>query len=596
VRIFFTALANLLIFTALAALLIGTSLVTFAGNGPAKTHTIGKKAKPQNTEWDAYVAKYLEDAFKLNPDMALGAGNHAYDSVLVVPDISYRKNLDIFLAENRSRLASFAPIKLSATERIDRTILLKDLDQNEFNLKELKSWMWNPADYNVCGSFSEILANGRIAKKSRVQALVARMAKVPAYYSAAAININMPSAVHVKLAIAQNKGGMVVFDEIIDSLKATKPAPAQLAKATARATAAKASILKYIKYLEAIPADKTKDFRLDSALYYHKFDLYIQTGQTAGQVYKAALARKTLLHGKMYKLAAELAPKYLPETERTKIAADTLALIKAVIDKISQDHCKPEEFQDKIKAQIPELAAFVDKNNLLYQDPSKPLVVRKEPAYMAGVAGASISSPGPFEKEANTYYNVGSLAAMAPAEQESFLREYNTYTLQILNIHEAIPGHYTQLVYANRSPSLVKSIFGNGAMIEGWAVYAEQMMLENGYGNNSQELWLMYYKWNLRTVCNTILDYSIHVKNLQEQQALDLLLRQAFQTEAEAKGKWKRATLSSVQLCSYFSGFQGFLRLRQQYPALGVKAFNEKVLSYGSAPLAQIELAMKEGN
>ena len=83
--------------------------------------------------------------------------------------------------------------------------------------------------------------------------------------------------------------------------------------------------------------------------------------------------------------------------------------------------------------------------------------------------------------------------------------------LPVLNIHEAIPGHYAQLVYANRSPSLIKSIFGNGAMVEGWAVYAERMMLESGYGEHKAEAWLIYSKWNLRSVTNTILDYGVHV-------------------------------------------------------------------------------------
>ena len=110
------------------------------------------------------------------------------------------------------------------------------------------------------------------------------------------------------------------------------------------------------------------------------------------------------------------------------------------------------------------------------------------PEYMRGVAGASITAPGPYDKGANTYYNVNPLTNYSAAEAESYFREYNKYQLQILNIHEAIPGHYTQLIYANKSPSLVKAVLGNGAMIEGWAVYTERMMLEQGYGNNAPEM------------------------------------------------------------------------------------------------------------
>lgn len=135
--------------------------------------------------------------------------------------------------------------------------------------------------------------------------------------------------------------------------------------------------------------------------------------------------------------------------------------------------------------------------------------------------------------------------------------------MQILNIHEAIPGHYTQLVYSNQSPSIIKALFGNGAMIEGWAVYAERMMLESGY-KNSDEMWLMYYKWNLRTTCNAILDYSVHTDNMNKEQAMYLLITEAFQQQAEADGKWKRVTLSQVQLCSYFTGYTEIYDFRER--------------------------------
>jgi uncharacterized protein (DUF885 family) len=216
---------------------------------------------------------------------------------------------------------------------------------------------------------------------------------------------------------------------------------------------------------------------------------------------------------------------------------------------------------------------------------------------MGGVAGASISAPGPFDKQADTYYNVGSIANYSKSQAESYLREYNDYTLQILNIHEAIPGHYAQLIYSNQSPSLIKSLFGNGAMIEGWAVYTERMMMEEGYGNNQPELWLMYYKWHLRTVCNTILDYGLHALDWDKTKALQLLEKEAFQEKSEAEGKYKRATLSQVQLCSYFSGYSEIFDLRSDLKKdstvkFDLKKFHEQFLSYGSAPVKYIRALM----
>ena len=219
---------------------------------------------------------------------------------------------------------------------------------------------------------------------------------------------------------------------------------------------------------------------------------------------------------------------------------------------------------------------------------------------MAGVAGASMSSPGPYEKKGTAYYNVGTLDGWSADKSESYLREYNRYALQILNIHEAIPGHYVQFIYSNKSPDLIKSILENNTMIEGWAVYGELMMLENGYGNNEPEMWLSYYKWNLRSVCNTILDISVHTKNMSKEDAMDLLVHQAFQQQTEAEGKWHRVQVTNIQLCCYFTGFKEITDLREAYkklkgPAYTLKEFNERFLSYGCSPVKYIrEMLLKK--
>jgi uncharacterized protein (DUF885 family) len=278
--------------------------------------------------------------------------------------------------------------------------------------------------------------------------------------------------------------------------------------------------------------------------------------------------------------------------------ADRYRKIGMVIDKLSLQHTTRENFLPEIRRQIPLLQDYVIRNNLVTIDPSKPLEVRETPLYQRGVAGASIDAPGPYRPKDKTYYNVTPLDTLTPEQAESSLREYNDWMLQILNIHEAIPGHYTQLMNANRSPSLVKALFGNGAMVEGWAVYGERMMLESGYGDNAPELWLMWCKWNLRSVSNTILDYSVHVQGMTREQAIDLLVRQAFQTPQEAAEKWKRAQLSSVQLTSYFSGYSDIMELRERRrqqlgERFNLKQFHDQFLGYGNAPVRVIGQLMQ---
>jgi len=548
-------------------------------------------------KFDKYKDGFVTALWEIYPGWASGVGYHKLDSILVVPDgEEHKRQLDFANAQLDS-LKQYNLQSLSDNNKTDFHMIKNQMESILFYINELKSYEWNPSEYNVCGSFAEILNGKYDSPEVRLRAFNVKMNTVPAYYEAAKKNIKNPTIEHTELAIAQNLGGSSVFEADLNAaLEKSKLSAEEKKDMLEKAKIALTAIKDYADWLKSLQNKSPRSFRLGSELYAKKFNFDIQSGYSADEIYKIALDHKQDLHYKMFDLADKLWSKYKGDAPKP---TQKLDLIKQVIDEISLKHTTPEKFQSEIEKQIPELTAYVKAKDLLYIDPSKPLVVRKEPAYMAGVAGASISAPGPYDKNANTYYNVGSMSGWTAENSESYLREYNDYILQILNIHEAIPGHYTQLVYSNQSPSIIKSIFGNGAMVEGWAVYAEKMMLESGY-KNSDEMWLMYYKWNLRTTCNTILDISVHTKNMSKEAALNLLTKEAFQQQAEAEGKWKRVTLSQVQLCSYFTGYTEIYNLReeikkQQGDKFNLKQFHEKFLSFGSAPVKYIkELMLSE--
>jgi uncharacterized protein (DUF885 family) len=341
-----------------------------------------------------------------------------------------------------------------------------------------------------------------------------------------------------------------------------------------------------------------RPFRIGPSLHAAKFAHDLQSGFSADELHRRALAEKASLHDRMELLARVLWPRYLPGRPMPE---DRLELIGAVIDALGLHHAAPDQLLPVIRRHIPALEAFVREHDLVGQDPTRPLEVRETPPYKRGVAGAGVDAPGPYDPTARTYYNVTPLDGETPEKAESYLREYNDWMLQILDIHEAVPGHYLQLVHANRSPSLVRALFGNGAMVEGWAVYSERMMLEAGYGDNAPELWLLWMKWNLRAVCNAILDREVHAGHMDQAGALDLLRRQAFQSEAEAAEKWRRVTLTQVQLMSYFDGYAEILALRDEVRARQGKAFrlrdfHDRFLANGSAPVKVIRELMGAGS
>lgn len=552
-----------------------------------------------NDRFNQFKNQFTENMWKVYPVWATSVGYHKYDSVLVVPTEDSRQDELKFAQQTEDSLKTFKFDSLNANNKTDYRMIINFIDGVRFNIKEFKAYQWDPTTYNVGDALFYIMDNKKASLEERLRNISQRLAKVPAYFEAARINIKKPTREHTQLAIDQGNGSLYFFKSVFpDSLKKSKLSEEEIKQFSRHAALAQQAIEGYVKWLQdnVMSHDLAyfRSFRIGKELYDKKFLIEIDSRWTADEIYQKALERKDELHKDMNRLADQLWSKYLPTI---KAPSDSLVKIKMLIDTISVNHCKRDEFMETIEKQLPELVAFIKTHNIIDLDSTKPLKVRKTPEYMeGGGAGASINAPGPYDKDANTYYNVTPLTAYSDSAAESYLREYNHYVLQILNIHEAIPGHYTQLIYANRSPSIIKALFGNNAMIEGWACYVERMMIEEGY-NASPEMQLFYDKWNLRETCNFLLDHNIQCENWSKDQVMDLLVREAFQQKAEADDKWKRATLSQVQLACYFTGVTEIYDLREEMKQkLGnkfdLKKFHEDFLSYGSAPIKEISELM----
>jgi uncharacterized protein (DUF885 family) len=569
-----------------------------------QTKTVTAEASTTTTvaelTFNKYSQQFIDELWALSPTWALYSGKHVNDGYLDIPNQASRDKTLQFVKQQQAALAQFDPQLLSANELIDYKLLSNLVESMQWEITRFKGWQWDPSNYNVAGGFAQIINEDFAPLDERLGSVIARLENVPAYYEAARQNISEPTLEHTQLAIMQNKGAFSVLSaELAQQVTDSGLSAEQKALFTQRFDAATAAIKQHIEWLTALETKLTenggRDFRIGETLYEEKFAFDIQSGMTAKQLYDKAVADKNHVQQEMAKITDTIWSKYID----TPKPADERHAIRQLIDVLSTKHVKRENFVAEVRKQIPELIKFVNDKQLVTLDPKKPLIVRETPEYMRGFAGASISAPGPYDKGGNTYYNVSPLDDMSDESAESYLREYNHWILQVLNIHEAIPGHYTQLVFSNQSPSLVKSLFGNGAMIEGWAVYTERMMLEEGYGNFEPEMWLMYYKWNLRVICNTILDYSIQVNGMGEQEVIDLLENEAFQQRAEAEGKWRRATLSQVQLTSYYAGYREIYDFREQLKAkqgenFDLKQFHEQFLSYGSAPVKFIKQLMTD--
>ena len=270
-----------------------------------------------------------------------------------------------------------------------------------------------------------------------------------------------------------------------------------------------------------------------------------------------------------------------------------------MLDELGKDHGKPETLVADAKKTVDKIKTFIrDKKILTLPDPDTCQIIAM-PEFQRGFSAAYLNPAPPLDPKANSLYAVAPPPKDWPvARQETFFREYNSALLQILTIHEAYPGHYVQLAYSNRNPSLVRKILWSGSFAEGWAVYTEQMMLDQGYGDGDLSLRLHQLKFYIRAVLNAILDNKMHTADMTDEDALKLLIGRGFQTEAEAVGKIARAKQSSTQLSTYFVGRTAFYRLRQevqrkQGDKFDLGKFHEAVLSHGTLPVKYLPELVK---
>jgi uncharacterized protein (DUF885 family) len=544
-------------------------------------------AQTTDEKFDNLSSEFLKGYFVANPTTATQIGVHDYDSIL--DDFSQTAiQLEITrLHLFREKFADLEPKSLSRQKNIDYRILLENIDLMLFGYQDLKEYEWNPLVYTgvVGNSIASLIYQDFAPLDRRLMDAVARAKQVPGFLENAKINLKTASKIHVETAIQQNEGNISLFKvEIPQAGKNVSPAlQDSIASVCKIAIGALQDFGGWLQK-DLLPT-ATRDPRLGKDLFDRKLTLTLSTDLTPQQILERAEAEKIRVLDEMYRLAVPLYKEYYGENPE---GMERLAVTKKVLDKIVLDHPKKDALMDTIKRIIPDLEQFVTDHDLITLDPTQPLVIRETPEYEGGVAVASLEAPGPLEKNLKSFYNVMPIPSdWTPEQVESFLREYNTWSLRDLCMHEGVSGHYVQLYYSNRFLSIIRSVFSSGSMVEGWAVYSERMITDAGYMNNDPRMKLINLKWYLRTILNAIIDQKIHSYGMTEQEMMDLLMKEGFQEEREAAGKWRRANLTSVQLSTYFVGFQEIWDLRDAYRKFSgdnftLKRFHETFLSYGS--------------
>jgi uncharacterized protein (DUF885 family) len=571
--------------------------------GLAVIQAVASAAPGADEAFSELTHRYLEDVPGRSPVAATALGDHRADARLDDVDAAARERTrDTFLAY-REALAAIDRDGLSRANQVDAAILHNEIESTLFELDTLEEWAWNPLYYvRLSGNaVYGLLSRDFAPLEERLDNVASRLAQFPRFFEQARESLQPERVpkIHAETAIRQNRG----LETIIDSLvvpRMEELSPAARERLTAAIEAARTAIAEHQAWLEEELLPRANgDFRIGAELYDRKLAFALNSSLGRREIRTLAEREYEFVRNEMYEIAKQVYAGMHPYTAfpDNPDEAYKQTIIRAALEEAYRQLPPRDELVETASQYLQQASDFVVEKNIVTM-PEEPVEIIVMPEFQRGVALAYLSPPGPLDKDQKAFYAVAPLPSdWTDAQVESFLREYNLYSIQNLTIHEAVPGHYLQFALSNRHPSALRSALWSGPFVEGWAVYAERVMIDAGYLDNDPLMRLINRKWYLRAITNAIIDSAIHVDGMTQEAAMKLMIEGGFQEEREAAGKWVRAQLSSAQLSTYFVGYQEHEALRADVEAawgdeFTLRRYHDQVLSYGSPPARFVRALM----
>jgi uncharacterized protein (DUF885 family) len=538
---------------------------------------------------------FVRETLRLSPTSATAQGLHESHGTLLdefLDDLSpsgLKHSRDVYRQFLR-RVDQASKNSLSPEEQADLELIRLASLAALLDLNDVQSYRHNPTMY------VEMIGNGLYSPlvleyapfDKRMGQIISRMEQIPAVLETAKKNLVDAPAVWVNVAVEENEGNVGLIDQTIRA----KVPESMRKRFDGAASSALKSLRAFNDYLKRDLSQHQSDWRLGENLYDRKFQLSLATGISPAEALKDAEEALTRIRDDMGRQAKAVYPKYFPGK---RAPAEVNQLVSSVLDRIAADHVTPDKYFEQAKQDLQSATEFVKEHNLMPLPKVSELSVIPTPEFMRGIYGVGGFAPAPaLAPQLGSFYWITPLTPdMGPDRIESKLREYNRYGLEILTIHEAMPGHYLQSQFASgvqpKWRGTLRNLYGNTPYVEGWAVYATEMMIANGY-DKTPEMQLTFGKQMLRVVSNTILDIRLHTRGMTDEQAMRLMVDNTFQEGEEAEKKLQRAKLSSCQLPTYFVGWSGWDRLKKDYAAakggnFSLHDFHERALNEGAVSL-----------
>jgi uncharacterized protein (DUF885 family) len=566
-----------------------------------------------NAKFAKLSEDFIHETLALSPSSASQAGYHLYADPKTGKTVALDALLDDVSAAGmaeqrrvyaqwRERFRSETPLaSLGIEDAADWQLIDDQIAFNLLELDRIQNYKHNPTVYvELLGSaLFQPLTDDYAPEEIRLGHILSRIAATPGFLDQARGQLVDADPIFIKVAIEENDGNI---DLIQNTISPAIPAGSKLrAQFDQSAPKAIEALKNFSRWLQDDLAKRKTDrtWRLGKELYAEKFRLVMETPITPDQVLADAEGELKKTRAEMLQIALPLHKQYFPEhDDHASLSPQEREnrVISEVLHKISDDRPKRDDLMQTVKDDLVGIRQFIIDKKIVSLKSRDNLKVIPTPPFMRGIYSvAGFHGAPPLDPNGDAQYWVTPIDPKMPeAQAESKLREYNNWVLRWLSIHEALPGHYVQAEHANEiqpvTRRLVRSLFSNGAYVEGWAEYIAQVMMQQGFADNDPRYRISYLKVWLRAVGNTILDVRMQTMNMTDNQAMSFMMDDAFQTRAEAEGKLQRAKLSSTQLPTYYVGTSEWWRLRRAYEAAKGKdftlaEFHDRALDQGALPV-----------
>ena len=561
--------------------------------------TVAIARTPVDEAFENLAAEYISDLVNFSPVNATYVGDHSEDDQLDDVGAKARMHKLRLYKEYRQALERIDKTQLSRANQVDAAMLGNEIESRIWAIEELQEWAWNPLHYvDIAGSaIYNLMARDFAPVQERLENAASRLEQMPRFFRQVRRSLHPERVprIHAETAIAQTPGLLSIVDTmIVPQMEALSPEVRERLQGAVEI--ARDAVAEQQTWLEEQLLPRAAgDFRIGAELYDAKLAFALDSPLSRKEIRARAEREYEAVRNEMYAISKEVYAELHPYTAFPDAPDEAFkqAIIRAALEQAYQQLPPADGIVEVAKQQLQQAIDFVVERNIVSM-PDEPVEIIIMPEFQRGVSVAYLDPPGPLDRDQPAFYAVAPLPEDWTDDQvHSFLREYNLYSIQDLTIHEGVPGHYLQLALSNRYPSMIRSVLWSGTFVEGWGVYAERVMIDEGYLENDPLMRLINLKWYLRAITNAIMDSAIHVDGMSRAQAMKLMIEGGFQEEREAAGKWVRAQLTSTQLSTYFVGYQEHVEMRSAVEAawggdFTLRRYHDQALSYGSPPVKYV--------